>query len=469
MSIIRRLALILAFSFFVLSLGLVYWQVVQADELVNHPANRRLILMEGKVARGGIFDRNGEVLAQSIEADGSTRREYPKGEMMEPLLGYATLQHGSAGLESALAELLLGQKYGTPGQQLQRFFDLPRQGNDVVLSLDAGLQKTAYQGLQGKTGSVVALDPRTGQVLALASQPSYSPNQLEENWAQIIQQTGSPLQNHAFSLFPPGSIMKVVTSKALFTAGIDTTDLFHCEGSVIINGQRISEQNGKEHGWVNYNLALADSCNTYFSVQAVESGARRFLAAARDFGFGKAIPFELPITRSSITNTAGGGPIPDTLDENMLAASAFGQGQVLVSPFHMALITAGIANHGVMMKPYIVERVLAEQNKVTYQAHPEPWLTALTEEQAKKITSAMITAVNEGTAAPGAISSVQVAAKTGSAEPGGDVLTHAWYIAFAPAEAPRIAVVVMIENGGTGGGAAAPIARNLIIQALSGK
>lgn len=469
MKVLRRLAVMLALSFFALSLGLVYWQVARAEELLAHPANRRLTLMESKVIRGGIFDRDGEILAQTVVSDGIAQRVYPKGEMLEPLLGYATLQHGSAGLEGGLADLLLGLQHATPGQRLQRFLELPRQGNDVVLSLDAGLQKIAYDGLKGKIGSAVALDPRTGQVLALVSQPSYDPVDLDQHWEEIIQRAGSPLQNHAFSLFPPGSAMKVVTSVALFNAGIDTTDLYHCEGSAVINGQRISEQNSKAHGWVNYHMALAASCNTYFATKAVQSGAARFLAAAGAFGFGQEIPFELPVARSSIMNASHGGPLPSEMDDNILAASAFGQGEVLVSPFHMALITAGIANHGVIMTPYIVEKVLADQQTVVYQARPKPWLTALTEEQAQKVSGAMISAVNEGTAAPGALPEVQVAAKTGSAEPGGEVLTHAWYIAFAPAAAPEIAVAVMIENGGTGGGAAAPIAREMMRYALERK
>ncbi|EGW38645.1 penicillin-binding transpeptidase domain-containing protein [Desulfosporosinus sp. OT] len=464
---VRRVALGMAFSFFILSLGLVYWQVVQADTLLKNNANRRLILMESRVTRGGIFDRNGEIIAQTKVSKDKKVREYPQGEMFEPLIGYSTVQLGASGLEGNSADWLLGIKDATTTQAVQQLFALPRQGDDVVLTLDSRLQSIAYNALKGKMGAAVAIDPRTGEVLALVSQPSFDPTNLEQDWKDIISRTQDrPLENHAFSLFPPGSIMKVVTSAALFRGGINTTDLYDSTGSAIINGQVINEQNGRAFGWVNYNMALADSCNAYFATFGVQAGDKNFLTAVKGFGFGQKIPFELNVPTSSITKAE---KIPENLTTNLLAASAFGQGEVLVSPFHMALITAGIANHGVIMAPHLVERVLDPAQTVVYEQKPQPWLTALTKEEADKITSAMVTAVTDGTAAPGALPNVQVAAKTGSAEPGGNVLTHAWYIAFAPAEAPQIAVAVLVEHGGTGGGAAAPIARQIIQEALSQK
>lgn len=463
---LRRVALGMSFSFFILSLGLVYWQVVQADTLQENPANRRLILMESRVTRGGIFDRNGEIIAQTQISNGKKVRIYPKGELFEPALGYSTIKLGASGLEGRLADWLLGIKKATPTQTVQQLFALPRQGDDVALTLDSRLQSIAYNALQGKVGAVVAIDPRTGEVLALVSHPSFNPTNLDQNWNSVIQKKDSPLENHAFSLFPPGSIMKVVTSAAILRSGINTTDLYDCKGSTVINGQVIPEQNGRAHGWVNYNMALADSCNTYFATFGVKAGDKTFLSAVKGFGFGQKIPLELNVPTSQITNAA---EVPTSLSTNLLAASAFGQGEVLVSPFHMALITAGIANHGVIMTPHLVERVLDPSQTVLYEQTPQPWLTALSKEEADKITSAMVTAVTDGTAAPGALPDVQVAGKTGSAEPGGNVPTHAWYIAFAPADNPRIAVAVIVEHGGTGGGAAAPIARQVIQEALSQK
>lgn len=464
---VRRVALGIAFSFFVLSLGLVYWQVVQADTLLENPANRRLILLESRVTRGGIFDRNGEIVAQTQTIKGKKVRVYPKGEMYEPTLGYSSVQLGAAGLEGSLANWLMGIKEATATQTVQQLFSLPRQGDDVVLTLDSRLQSVAYNALKGKMGAAVAIDPKTGEVLALVSQPGFNPTNLESHWKDIVNQKEErPLENRAFSLFPPGSIMKVVTSAALFRSGLNTTNLYDCKGSTVINGQVIPEQNDKAHGWVNYNMALADSCNTYFATFGVQAGDKNFLSAAKGFGFGQKIPFELNVPLSQITNSA---KIPAALSTNLLAASAFGQGEVLVTPFQMAMITAGIANHGVIMAPHLVERVLDPSQNVQFEQKPQPWLTALSKEEADKITSAMVTAVTDGTASPGALPDVQVAAKTGSAEPGGNQPTHAWYIAFAPAEAPRIAVAVFVEHGGTGGGAAAPIARQIMQEALARK
>lgn len=460
---LSRIALCIALSFVFLSFGLVYWQIVKAGELLDHPANRRLVLMEERVTRGGIFDRNGEVLAQTQIVEGKKTRVYPKGEMVQPLVGYATIQHGSSGLENSLSEWLLGLKNATPTQQLQQAFALPRAGNDVVLTIDSRLQQVAYEGLKGKVGAAVAIEPKTGAVRALVSQPSFDANGLDDQWDEILARTNSPLRNHAFSLFPPGSTMKVVTAASLLRSGLNTTDLYQCTGSAIINGQVITEQNDRSHGWVNFNQALADSCNTYFATFGVKSGDKNFLNSANGFGFGMLIPLELTIPVSTLTNAA---PVPDHMDTNLLAASTFGQGEVLVSPFHMALITAAIANQGVMMTPHLVEQVFDDQQDSVYKRKISPWLTPLTTEEAEKIASAMITAVNDGTASPGALPGVQVAGKTGSAETGGEQGSHGWYIAFAPADDPVIAVAVLVEHGGTGGGSAAPIARAMIQEAL---
>lgn len=463
---IRKVALLIVFSFVFLSLGLVYWQVVNADTMMDNPANRRAVILEERIIRGGIYDRNGEILAETRVTDSGKKRVYPKGEMFQPLLGYATFKYGSAGLEAAMAESLLGLDDSSLVRMLQNAFELKRRGNDVVLTIDSRLQEVAYEGLKGKSGAVVAVDPRNGDVLALVSQPSFDANELEEKWEDIISREGSPMVNHAFSKFPPGSIMKVVTSGALFRAGLDRTELYNCTGSTIINGQEIREQNDKAHGWVNYDLALAYSCNTYFAEHGIMAGQRNFLKAAADFGFGREIPFELYVPVSSITK---GKSMPDSLNINLFAASTFGQGQVMVTPFHMALITAGVANKGKIMTPRLIDRVLDSKQNIIYESQPEVWLTPLSENEAEKIKSAMILAVNAGTASPGALPFVQVAAKTGSAEPGGNTKTHAWYVAFAPAEQPVIAVAVLVEHGGTGGGAAAPIAKAVIQKALEMK
>lgn len=464
---IRKVAMCLMFSFIFLSFGLVYWQVVKADSMLDNQANRRTVLMEDKILRGGIYDRNGVVLAETKTTAEGKKRIYPQGEAFEPLLGYATVKYGAAGLESSLGKTLLGLDNSFFAQKFQELFETQRKGNDVVLTIDAKLQETAFDGLEGKTGAVVAIDPRTGDVLALASQPSFDPNILEKNWDKIINQASSPMANHAFLKFPPGSIMKVVTSEGIFLAGPDTSNLYNCTGTTVINGQTFKEQNDKIHGWVNYDLALAYSCNTYFAEYGVKAGQQNFLKAASGFGFGKSIPFELSVPESSITNAKS---MPESMDINLFAASTFGQGEVMVTPFHAALITAGIANKGKIMEPHIIDRVVDYKQNTIYASEAKSWLNPLSEADAQKVTSAMILAVNNGTAAPGAIPGIQVAAKTGSAETGdNNSSTHAWYIAFAPADNPQIAVAVLVEHGGTGGAAAAPIAKAVIEKALEGK
>jgi peptidoglycan glycosyltransferase len=461
---LRHVAWGFAACFILLSLGLAYWQVIAAENLQKNPANQRLVRLEERVLRGGILDRNGEVLAQSISESGKKRRVYPRGEIMEPLLGYATLQHGSAGLEGSLADWLLGMKNPTFLQAVTQFLELSRQGDDVILTIDTALQQAAYDALKGKTGAAVIINPKNGEVLALVSQPSFNPEEIEVSWDKIAAQPGSPLVNRALALYPPGSVMKVVTSLALLRSGVSTTELYECTGSILVNGQTVSD-NGV-HGPVNYKMALAKSCNSYFAASALKAGDQSFLTAVKAFGFGQDIPLELAVPPSTIINNQLD---PKRLDPNLLAASSFGQGQVLISPLHMALISAAIANDGIMMVPHLVQQVKDAKDKVLYQAPVKAWLTVLTSQEAETITEAMVAAVTSGTAARGALPYVQVAAKTGSAEPGGNAATHAWYIAFAPADDPQIALAVIIENGGSGGEAAAPIARNLIDKALSRK
>ncbi|MCL1790555.1 MAG: penicillin-binding transpeptidase domain-containing protein [Peptococcaceae bacterium] len=467
----RQLAVILTLSFLFVSGGLVYWQIAKADDLLAHPSNVRLAIYSEGIQRGGIYDRNGKVLAISkvaTDIDGTIKyeRSYPYEDMCEPWLGFVSAKYGSTGLESIREKTLLGLTGGPWLDMLKREFSDHMKGYDVVLTVDAGLQKVAAEALKGKVGSAVVLDPKTGAVLALVSSPSFDPNSLEENWDGIITRENSPMVNHAFGLFPPGSVMKIMSSAALFSTEIDTGALYHCSGSTVVNGQTISEQNANGHGWVNYDLALAYSCNTYFAEKGLQAGQEALKRTTDDFGFGAQIPFDLPVNRSAIVRTAFPG---DSMSDNLLASSYFGQGEVMVSSFHMALVVAAVANEGKMMSPYLVERVLGFNQMPIEVSEPKVWRQPLSPDQANKIKGAMIVAVKEGTAQNGRIPWVTVAAKTGSAEPGGATEAHAWYAAFAPAENPQVVVVVLVENGGSGGQTAAPIGKKIMEEALTKK
>lgn len=467
----RQVAIILTLSFLVISGGLVYWQIAKSDDLLNYTSNVRMALYSEGIQRGGIFDRNGKVLALSKESTDAAEakkymRTYQMESMCEPWLGYVSSVYGSSGLESEREKTLLGLTGGSWLDMLRREFSASKKGYDIILTLDASLQKVAAEALQGKVGSAVVLDPKTGAVLALVSSPSFDPNSLDDMWDSIGKQENSPMLNHAFSLYPPGSVMKIISSGALFQAGIDTGELYHCTGSTVINGQTITEQNMHAHGWVNYDLALAYSCNTYFAEKCLQAGQDAYKKTAADFGFGEKIPFDLSINKSSLANSSNLG---DQMSANLLASSSFGQGEVLVSPFHMALTVAAVANQGKMMTPYLVDRVLGPKQTPIEEAEPKMWRQPLTQAQAEKIKNAMILTVKEGTAQAGQIAGITVAAKTGSAEPGGGAESHAWYAAFAPAEDPQVVVVVMVENGGAGGQISAPIAKKIIEEALTKK
>lgn len=458
---IQRLGYVVLGCFVVVSLYLGYVSVFWGPRLNAHPYNRRLIALEAHIQRGSIYDRQGVILAQSKEG----RRYYPLGELAAHPVGFVSALYGKTGLEAALDAYLLGQ---APGDRVRMFWDRLRGrvpvGNDVVLTLDARLQRLAMQLLAGRRGAAVVLNPRTGAILAMASSPGFDPNRIEENYQAVQREKEAPLFNRATqSAYPPGSTFKVVTAAAALAAERGTAKrVFDCQGSITVDGFVLRDT--VAHGRVSFERALVESCNSTFALLGLELGAQRLYRAARSFGFEQnpwentATPF-WPYRPGSLTP-------PEKMSRPLLASSAIGQGEVLANPLQMALVAAAIANGGVIMRPYFVERVLGPSGRVLYRSEPRTWVKATDGEVAEIIKKAMVAAVREGTGREASLPGVNVAGKTGSAQnPHGDA--HAWFIGFAPAEAPRVAVAVIIENGGSGGIVAAPVARELLALALS--
>ncbi|MGI6491586.1 MAG: cell division protein FtsI [Peptococcaceae bacterium] len=437
-----------------------YLQLYRAPILADNPYNRRFQEYENQVLRGTIYDCNGVALANSERSQDSTKRLYPAGSSMAHVIGYINEIYGRAGLESAYDRYLLGMEGADSYRNLiNRLLGKAQAGGDVILTLDAGLQGQAMDLLGGRRGAVVLLDPGTGAVLVLASSPSFDPNYLDDNWPELLQDNRKPLVNRATQgAYPPGSTFKVVTAAAALAADPGLAqDHFDCPGYLVVDGFKLDDT--AVHGKVNLTQALAKSCNTTFAQLGLTAGVTGFQETVKAFGLLQAPEIGLP-TRAGTMASA------DEMTPTELAGSAIGQGQILVSPLQMALSAAAIANEGTIMQPYLVNRVKDSRGFTVENHTPRVWLKATSPEIAAIIKEGMVSAVNSGTAQAASVRGMQVAGKTGSAQnPQGQ--THAWFIGFAPAEQPRLAIAVMLENAGGGGAVAAPLARSLLAAAVA--
>ncbi len=336
----------------------------------------------------------------------------------------------------------------------------PKRGADLHLTVSAALQKTAVDALGGKKGAIVALDPRTGAILAMASSPSYDPRRLDERWKALNQDADRPLLNRVTQgLYPPGSSFKPVVAAAALAQGLVTpTTGFVDDGRYVAGGYVVHNYGDAVYGRHDFTEAMAKSINTTFAKVGVELGAAGLAQAARSFGFSQKVPGRLPVAASRF-------PDPGTMDTAHVAQASFGQGEVLATPLEMALVAAGIANGGRVMEPYLVGEVRDYQQTVLDRTQPKVWLNPMDATTAAAVRDMMVQVVQQGTGTRAAIPGVQVAGKTGTAElDQGE--PHAWFIGFAPADAPRVAVAVVVEHGGTGGSVAAPLARQVLSAAL---
>ncbi|WP_027363622.1 peptidoglycan D,D-transpeptidase FtsI family protein [Desulfotruncus alcoholivorax] len=418
-------------------------------------ADPRITARESMIKRGSIYDRAGRVLARSVpQKGGGFVREYPLGSSAAHLIGYYSIKAGSAGLERTRASVLLGLDEGNPLYSLlNRITGKPGVGNDIILTIDAGLQQYVAGLLNGQKGAVVVIDPATGAILASASYPSFDPTRVLD----YMNKPDSPLLDRALQgAYPPGSIFKIVTAAGILKdlpgmAG----ETIHCSGELEVNGFILKDN--AVHGNVDFQEAFARSCNVAFGRYGLALGAKNFINLAGTFGISVRPGFPLPLYPGYI-------PRVDELSGPALASSAIGQGKVLVSPLQAALVACAVANGGEIMKPYLISRY-SGPGGFAKTFRPEKWLMPMTPAVAGVLKDEMIAVVKSGTGRAAALPGITVAGKTGSAEnPHGK--SHAWFVGFAPAEQPRVAVAVVLENQGSGGAKAAPLAREILRRAL---
>ena len=483
---VRRVAIAVMAMILLLLANLTYVQVVKAGDYRTDPRNKRVLLAEYSRKRGQISAGN-QVVASSTETTDRLRyqRGYPDGPVYAPITGFYSVNHGSSGIERSAEDILNGSDDRLFGRRLSDLITgRDPSGGNIVLTIDPDIQQVAYDQLNSKhyDGAVVALDPKTGAILAMASTPSYDPGQLathdataESNAYTALNKANPPvLINRAISqTYPPGSTFKLIDTAAALASGRFTVDspLTAAPTITLTNTNTTLENyNGNACGTgatATLKDALQRSCNTAFAQMAGELGEQAIRDQAQAFGIGTQ---DLTIPQTVAPSTIG--DIPDTA---ALQQSAIGQRDVALTPLQNAMIVAAIANGGQLMAPYLIKEIQSQELTPVSTTEPDRLGQAVDSGIARTLTDLMVNNENSYGGA-GKISGVQIAAKTGTAEHGVDskgTAPHVWYVAFAPAYDPKIAVAVLVEDGGdpndlaaTGGAIAAPIGRAVIAKGL---
>jgi peptidoglycan glycosyltransferase len=493
---IRRLGIAIVLLFTVLFGQLAYVQVFAADDIKNHPANfSRQLIAEYNVQRGKILTADGLVLADSVPAPEGSRyryeRRYPQGDLYGYITGFYSRIYGRSALEQSMNSYLSGE---APELAISTFSDLflgrPKRGANIFVTVDPILQEVARTALGGNEGAVVAMDPGTGDILALYSTPGFDPSDLSSGsdaemrraWKRLNADPEKPLLALSHQeLFLPGSSFKIVTASAALENGYGPDSQWPNPHRLTLPLTNAQLQNfGDDHcnggsSQITLIEAFEESCNVTFAEVGLELGPERLSAQARAYGLCGTLPperttceespitFELPFQN-------GRFPEPEYFERNdpLLAFSAIGLDNDLVNPLQMALIASAVANGGVMPQPRIVTEVRDSQGRVAREFADRDVGRAISLESARALTQMMIAVVNEGSGYLAAIPGIQVAGKTGTATNGEGRAPNAWFTAFAPALDPRIAVSVIVLDGGdlgneaTGGQVAAPIVKRLL-------
>ena len=480
---IRRISVLMMAMFLTLLVSTTYTQFIAAPELNADGRNSRTLYREFGRDRGPILVA-GEPIVKSEPVDDEFRflRVYEEPELYAHITGFHSITYGATGIERAETEALNGTADALFYDRIRNLFTgEPTRGGSVELTIDPKVQKAAAEALGGQVGAVVALDPKTGQILAMVSTPSFDPNRLSSHntkevaaaYEELNADEGRPMENRAISgrLYPPGSVFKLVTAAAALESGEWTAES-------VIDAPVELELPQTTSTIKNYGGAACDpedemplsdalriSCNTAFANLGLELGAEDMLRQATAFGFGVDRKIPLGVTPSTF---------PQDLNPPQLAQSAMGQYDVKVTPLEVAMISATIANDGIPMAPHLVKTVRSSDLSVRSRTEPQAESRAISSATARSLREMMVSVVDSGTGTAAQISGVDVAGKTGTAQNAPDKAPHAWFTAFAPADNPQVAVAVVVEHGGsmgseaTGGATAAPIAR-AVIEAVVGK
>jgi len=460
--------------------GLVYATslrtVFQAKALRDNPLNRRSLIQEQTIPRGAIRASDGTLLARSVKgANGLYHRVYPpSADLVAHALGYSFITIGRAGVEQSDNDDLTGARSGIQNI-IDQIVGHKRQGDDVTLTLDPRIQKVAIDGLAGRKGSVVALDPRTGAVRAMASVPGYSPDALTSTsrYQQLNRSPGSPLFNRATQAgYPPGSTFKVVTAIAAIDSGHFTpASTVDGKNGVKISGVPLNNDFNQSFGPVDLTTALTKSINTVWAQVAEQLGKATMKTYMDRLGFDRKPPLDYPANQRRASGEYKGGNLLSPNSRFVdVGRMGIGQDKLAVTPLQMAMVAAAVANGGKLMKPQLTQRVVDRDGRTVRSLRPKVLDQVMKPQTAQAVGQMMSQVVKEGTGTAAALSGITVAGKTGTAEVGapGSNINQVWFICFAPVEHPQAVVAVTVERAaGFGGTVAAPVAKS-VLQAMLG-
>ena len=481
---ITRVAGIAMALIVVLIVATTYWQTWARPALAERQDNAIQRVAQFEIERGLILSPS-RVLATNTESHVGGRtfffRRYPQGELAAHVVGYSTAGRSRTGLELSLNPALTGSAENLSSivnQSLDKLNGKPIVGDTVVTTLDLNGQKAALDALGNNCGAVVALDPRTGRVLVMASSPSYNPNDVENAYGRIQAikancTPASPLLNRATQgLYPPGSTFKVVTASAALGSGKYTpTSSFYDPGYCTVYGKRVNNfDTERPFGNLTLATALQYSVNSVFCNIGLKLGAKTILAQAKAFGFYERPPLETPDSERLPSGLYQNGRLFDPQYDREVDAGrmAFGQERLLVTPLQMAMVAGTIGNGGILMQPYVVDKIVSPDGKTRTSTQPTAIRRAVSPATARDVGAMMISVVQGGTGTAAQISGLQIGGKTGTAETGVAGVNTTWFICFAgdPGQKPKLAVAVVLQNQSlTGGATAAPVARQ-VMQAL---
>ena len=470
---IRNLFGLVTLLFVTLIAFTTWWSVFEADELEANRANKRPLLEEQQIRRGLILASDGRVLARNRGVGQSPRfyeRVYPEGGLFAHPVGYSFVERGRVGLEREYNDDLTG-KQDEFESLLDEVRGREREGNDVFTTLDPEAQQAARDGLAGRTGAVVAIEPATGRIRTLVSIPSYDPNEIPRRFSDLSRAPGSPLLDRAVqSGYPPGSTMKVVTA----TAALDTGK--YTPASVVsgrspkrIGGVPLNNFGNEDFGPITLTAALTNSVNTVWGEVGQKLGKETMFEYMRRYGFDRKPLIDLPPDEKRASGVYGrGGRLLDADDAIDIGRVAIGQERLQVTPLQMAMVAAGVANGGSLMRPHLVTQVKDRDGRTVRRNKPGEQNRVMKESTAAQLAAMMAQVVKEGTGTAAALQGIDVGGKTGTAEVGNDI-NQAWFIGFAPVGNPRVAVAVTVERTtGQGGTIAAPIAKSVMESLLRG-
>lgn len=478
---IRAMSIVCMLLFVGLLVNSTYLQYVQAGDLNSRDDNKRVRDAEFSRKRGAIIVA-GKSVAESVPVDDPYKYQRVYGQPFKyaHLTGYYSYIYGRDAVESTQNEILSGSD---PRLFVDRVVDMignaQPKGGSVSLTVDAAAQDAAFNGLRalgpGTEGAVVALEPATGKILAMVSNPTYDPSVLSSHdfdavsdaRDRLLSAENDPLINRATQeVYPPGSTFKLVTAAAALESGQYQPDTLVKGGDTLDLPQTDRDLPNYAtgvcgSGKIPLTQALAQSCNTSFGAIGMQLGDDALREQSEKFGFGDVYLDDLN------RQAASRFPEPD-VDDPLTAYSAIGQYEVAATPLQMAMVSAGIANGGTVMRPYLVDEVRAPDFSVLDKTSPEPFREAVSSTVARDLTQMMVETVDNGTAAPAAMPGIKVAGKTGTAQSQADRPNYAWFVSFAPADNPQVAVAVLVEDAGvandliSGGGLAAPIAKSVM-------